>query len=167
MAIFDITEVFLFAVRIEENGERFYRHAAAIAEDEAARYLFNYLADEEVTHMDTFKHIAAGLDILQANSPEQAETYPGEYVAYLRNYIDNKVVFSKDLQAQISPITNTLAALRFAIDRETDSILYYSEIKDLVPKSEQSLVNKIIEQERKHFTKLTEFKEDWERNIKS
>jgi rubrerythrin len=107
------------------------------------------------------------LDILQANSPEQAETYPGEYVAYLRNYIDNKVVFSKDLQAQISPITNTLAALRFAIDRETDSILYYSEIKDLVPKSEQSLVNKIIEQERKHFTKLTEFKEDWERNIKS
>ena len=164
MAIFDISEVFQFAARIEENGERFYRHAAVITEDETARYLFNHLADEEVKHKGIFKDMALNRDLAKKmEDPNQAESYSGEYIDYLHNYLDHNVVFNQKADGDFAHIQDTLAAINFAIDRETDSILYYSEIKQLVSKGSHDLVDKIIAEERKHFSKLMEFKAEWEK----
>ena len=46
----------------------------------------------------------------------------------------------------------------FAIKRELDSILYYHEIKRLVPVAQHAAIEQIIEEERKHFSALTEMK---------
>ena len=46
----------------------------------------------------------------------------------------------------------------FAIRREIDSINYYNEIKSFVPEEQRNLVEEIIEEERRHFLKLSEFK---------
>ncbi len=162
MAIFDAEEVFRFAIRIEENGEKFYRHAAVITEDETARYLFNYLADEEIKHKGIFRNMAEKMDLLKKMEvQDKPESYPGEYMAYLRNYLDNAVVFNRKAEAEFAHIQDTLAAVDFAIDRETDSILYYSEIKGLVPKGGQALVDQVIAEERKHFMKLQEFRKEY------
>ncbi len=163
MAIFDINEVFQFAIRIEQNGEKFYRHAAGISDDEAAGYLFNFLADEEVKHGRIFKDMLANMDLLsKMETQPPPESYPGEYMQYLRNYLDNAVVFNERAEEEFSGIRDMLSAINFAIDRETDSILYYSEIKPLFPKSGHPFVDEIIAEERKHFLKLSEFKKEYE-----
>ena len=164
MAIFDGSEVFQFAIRIEENGEKFYRHAAVITEDETARYLFNHLADEEIKHKNIFSDMFRKMDLLKKmDVPDQAESYPGEYMAYLRNYLDHNIIFSRKADADFAHIQDTRAAIDFAIDRETDSILYYSEFKQFVPAGDRGLVDQVIAEERKHFLKLMEFKKEWEK----
>lgn len=158
MVVFDVDEVFGLAIRIEENGEKFYRHAAVVTEDETARYLFNHLADEELKHKEVFKDMISRMKVECKDRPE---SYPGEYMDYLRNYLDDNIVFNKKAESEFAQIRDTIDAVNFAIDRETDSILYYSEIKQLVPQSGHALVDEIIAEERRHFLKLAEFKKDY------
>jgi len=51
-----------------------------------------------------------------------------------------------------------IAALDFAIGRELDSVLYYSEMKKYVTASAQDLLEQVIEEERKHVVILTNIK---------
>jgi len=159
MNVFDASEIYQFAVKMEENGEKFYRRAAAITEDEEARYLFNFLADEEVNHRKIFGEMLAKMKTIEPD-----ERYPGEYMDYLKDLLDNRAVFSKKkLDAEFKGVKNTLSALDFAINREVDSILYYSEAKNLVDKKQQKTIEKIIEEERKHFARLTNFKKEYKK----
>jgi rubrerythrin len=73
--------------------------------------------------------------------------------------VDNNLIFTKEIMdKQLAKIKNTKSALDFAIQRELDSILYYHEIKKLVPAAQHDTIEKIIEEERKHFLSLTEMK---------
>ncbi|MEN6466072.1 MAG: ferritin family protein [Syntrophaceae bacterium] len=157
MNIFDPADVVNFAIRIEENGERFYRYAAMISDDEETRYLFNFLADEEIKHKVYFQSVLSRLDMTGRFS---FESYQGEYMQYVQNYLDRKIIFNKRAEQDFSGIKDIMSALNFAIDRESDSILYYSEIKNLVPKAQHSKIDHIIEEERKHFLKLSNFKKE-------
>jgi rubrerythrin len=152
MGIFNIHDIIEFAIRIEEDGEAFYRDAAERAGYESARQLFLGLADAEIGHKKTFQSIRDGLGDYQP-----AETYDGEYGAYLRNYIDGKVVFGRDKGSRSG--LDLAGAIDFAIGRELDSILYYQEVKRFVPEHEHAMVDKIIEEERRHFLRLSEMKE--------
>lgn len=153
MKIFDVSEIFQFAIRIEENGEKFYRYAARLTKDEAAKEMFNYLADEEINHKKTFEELLSKID-----KYEPPESYPGEYFAYLRAYVDN-IIFTRELQdTELSMVKDTLSAIKYAVQRELDSILYYHETKKFVPTSQHNLIDRIIDEERKHFLKLLELK---------
>jgi len=153
------SDVFQFAVRIEEDGELFYRKAAFIADDKEAGKLFEHLAGEEVIHKNTFQKMLLGID--EYRPPE---TFKGEYLAYLKDYIDSKVVFSKKAKDKELPgVHNTLTAIDFAMQRELDSILFYQEIKQFVPKKEFGLIDKIIEEERHHFAKLSDTKKKYQK----
>ena len=55
MTIFNMHDVVNFAIRIEENGEKFYREAAEIIPDGPVRELFTRLAEEETVHKRTSK----------------------------------------------------------------------------------------------------------------
>ncbi|MDI6726248.1 MAG: hypothetical protein QMD32_04735, partial [Smithellaceae bacterium] len=56
---------------------------------------------------------------------------------------------------------DTPGAVDFAIRRELDSILYYHEIRKFLPLSEYDQIEKIIEEERRHFHKLSELKKSY------
>jgi rubrerythrin len=157
MNIFKPSDIFQFAVRIEEDGEIFYHKAALMAEDADTRDIFNRLADEEIRHKRIFTDMLA--TIKQSSVPE---TYSGEYLAYLRNYIDGKVIFKKDLRdAALPEIKDTLSAIDFAMEREMDSILYYQEVKQFLAEKDRVEVDLIIEEERKHFAKLAEIRKKY------
>lgn len=86
------------------------------------------------------------------------ESYPGEYLAYLTAYVD-KIIFTNDvLDKEISRIKGTQSTVDFGIQRELDAILYYHELKKFVPESEHSLIDKVIYEERKHFSKLSKLR---------
>jgi len=156
MSNFDAAEIFRFAVRIEENGEKLYRRAASISDDEKTRYMFNFLADQEIKHKEFFGNILRTLDF----SAFPYETYPGEYVEYMRNYLDRQKIFNEKNEKDSLGISDIISAVNFAIDRESDSILFYSEIKNLVPEKQQGKVDEIIYEERRHFVMLSDFKKE-------
>lgn len=151
VSVFEPSEVFQFAIRIEQGGEKFYRKMASKLDDPDVKALFTTLADEEVKHKKTYEGMVSKIE-----EYEPFESYPGEYFAYLRAYADNIIFTPERMDEAISKINDPSSALKFAIDREIDSILYYQEVKNLVPKSQHGLIDKIIEEERKHFVKLTQ-----------
>ena len=154
MQVFEASDIVEVAIRIEENGINFYKFAEQIAKQEEAKKLFAHLAQAEVTHKKTFESIFAKME--KYNPPE---SYAGEYSAYLRSYVDNNIIFTKEaMDKELSNIKDTIAAFDFAIKREFDSILYYHEIKKLVSVTQHEVLEQIIEEERKHFMALTEMK---------
>jgi rubrerythrin len=142
------------AVRIEENGITFYNFAEKIAKTEDAKKLFAQLALAEAAHKRTFEKL---LSQIETYTPP--ERYAGEYADYLRNYVDNNLIFTKDvMDKQLSQVTDTVGAFDFAMQRELDSILYYHEVKNLVPAAQHEAIEKIIEEERKHYQMLNQMK---------
>ncbi len=154
MQVFEASDIVEIAIRIEENGINFYKFAEQIAKQEEAKKLFSHLAVEETKHKRIFEGIFAKME--KSNPPE---SYQGEYAAYLRAYVDNNIIFTKEvMDKELAKIKDTIAAFDFAIRRELDSILYYHEIKKLVPATQHATLEQIIEEERKHFLILTEMK---------
>jgi rubrerythrin len=156
---FEASDIFEIAMRIEENGATFYRYAVQIAGDEESKRVFEFLAGEEEKHKKIFKKMLSGID-----SREAPESYPGEYGAYLRDYADNHLIFTKEvMDREMAAVKNALSAVDFAIRREMDSILYYQEIKGFISKNQQEAIDEIIDEERKHFKVLSELKKKYPR----
>jgi len=154
MQVFAASDIVQVAIRIEENGIIFYKFAEQIAKQEEAKKLFAYLADAEAGHKRTFEKFFAAVD-----KYTPAEQYAGEYSAYLRNYVDNNLIFTKEvMDRQLAGVKDTVAAFDFAMQRELDSILYYHEVKNLVPAAQHDAIEKIIEEERKHYALLCDMK---------
>ncbi|MEI6154631.1 MAG: ferritin family protein [Deltaproteobacteria bacterium] len=160
MSIFlQASDVFQFAIRVEEDGELFYHRAAMMAEDKEIQKLFDRLADEEVRHKRIFSDMLAKIEEYRPT-----EGYSGEYMAYLRDYIDNKVVFSKESKEKgFKGVHDVQSAIDFAIQRELDSVLYYQEAKQFVAPKHHGQIDKIIEEERKHFAVLSEVKKKYQK----
>ena len=151
MSSFVASDVLQFAVRMEENGGLFYRKAAELSENAEVKKLFEFLAAEEAVHLKTFESFLSKVTV---NPP--AEEYPGQYLAYLHNYIDGKIFFTSD---DSKPVCFDMAcAVDFAIQREMDAILYYTELKAFVSKMDHKIIDKIIDEERRHFAQLSEIK---------
>jgi rubrerythrin len=166
MKVFNGHDVLQFAIRVEENGEAFYREAARLANDQGVRDLFSRLAAEEVGHRRTFEGMLSEL-----GSYQPAETYEGEYLSYLHAYIDGKAIFRGNDIGSSGPansqpaagtanlsalnVHDTLSALDYAIQREIDSIVYYQEVRVFVPEKYYPVVDGIIGEERRHFSLLS------------
>ena len=157
MQVFTANDIVEVAVRIEENGISFYNFAEKIAKTDDAKKLFAQLAAAEAAHKRTFEKLLADIE-----SYAPAERYTGEYSDYLRNYVDNNLIFTKDvMDKQLAKITDTVGAFEFAMQRELDSILYYHEVKNLVPAAQHETLEKIINEERKHYAMLLEMKKKY------
>ncbi len=155
MAVFEASDIVEVAVRIEENGANFYRYAVQLARKEELKALFQRLADEEVKHQRTFAEILAGLD---RNLPP--EGYDGEYAAYLHDYVDNRLVFTAEAFAgELAKLKDEVSALDFAIQRELDAIHYYREVRELLPADQRQAIERIITEEKGHFTRLSAIKQ--------
>jgi rubrerythrin len=153
MSTFKASEIFQIAMKIEENGETFYKHACTVTDDGKMKDMFNFLADEEVKHKTTFEGMLSKIEHY-----EPPERYPGEYFAYLRAYAESLVFSPEKLQAEMAKVTDAGAAVEFAIQREIESILYYLEAKGLVPESQKGEIDRILDEERRHYLNLLEVK---------
>ena len=148
---FSGSELINIAIGIERRGIAFYDIMTKTTESTEARELFQRLADMEREHIRIFEGM---LD--QADKYQPAESYPGEYAAYLQALVDS-AVFTDDL------ITSELAtqadsdaeAMELAISAEKDSILFYYEMSEIMPRRAQPTVNKILAEEKSHLRELT------------
>ena len=155
MPAFKASEILKIAVAIEENGEKLYSHAKTLTDDRKIQDLFGFLAGEEVKHKRVFEELASKLEAY-----EPPETYPGEYLAYLKAYADNIVFPPDEMEEELDDLDDVEDAVEFAMQREIESILYYIETKAVVPASQSQTIDKIVEEERKHYLKLVEIRKD-------
>lgn len=156
-AFFDASEIIQLAIRIEENGEDFYRLTARKIGSGEIKDIFDYLADEEIKHRQIFQDILSKVE-----QYEPPESYPQEYFAYLRAYADEHI-FTQEKKGQFmaGQIKTAKKAVEFAIGVELDSILYYLEAKNLVPEEQKAIIDRVVEEERRHYLKLVEVKRKW------
>jgi rubrerythrin len=54
----------------------------------------------------------------------------------------------------LAQVKDACSAIDFALQMKQDSINYYQSVKDLVPKMQHDLIDKLIVEERNHFVKL-------------
>ena len=150
--LFTASEVVQIAIQIERNGEVFYNALASSADSERVKDLYAYLAGEERKHAEVFQKM---LEAVGEYRPQ--ESFPGEYDAYMSALAESRV-FTDDKAARdtASHAASPAEAIRIAQGAEKDSILFYYEMRALVPEREHATMNRIIDEEKSHLRKLTE-----------
>ena len=147
-------ELINIAVEIEKRGIAFYDIMATSTENEATRDVFMYLTKMEREHVEIFQGM---LD--EADKYQPAESYAGEYPAYLQALVDTAVFTDDMITSEIATQADSdIEALELAISAEKDSILFYYEMTEIMPQRAQPIVDKIVTEEKSHLGQLSEIK---------
>lgn len=155
MAVFTAGELFDIAVGIERNGVAYYDSLAQLASDQGLKQTYGFLADMERHHVEVFQKLRS----TAGSGPVVPQVDEAEYGAYLQSLIDSSV-FTDDQVARdmAKRAAGPAEALQIALGAEKDSILFYTEMRDLVPQRERDAVTEVIKEERKHVRELSELK---------
>lgn len=139
------------AISIEKRGVDFYDTIGKSNKTAETRELYKYQADTEREHIKIFQGM-----LTQVGSSEVSWTSPQEYSPYLHALM-NSAVFTADkvTSKKATQAEYLFEALELAIGAEKDSMLFYNEMKDRIPKQAQETVNRIIIEEKSHLEKLS------------
>ena len=151
---FDADEIFSVAVKIEENGERFYRRAAEMLLDPDVSRLLITLAEKEVEH----KAIFSKLRKTQLESGEKIAVDPDtENEAYLKAWADGHVFnIANDPLDMLTGDESVEKILQIGIGAEKDSIVFYLGMKDAVyGDRDKAVLDRIIKEEMGHYAMLS------------
>ncbi len=150
-------ELLDMAIRIEENGERFYNVAAEAARTEKLADLFNFLAGEEKKHASYF--IGLKKQLTEPHMRTVFEPYAEEALLYLKSIANTKIFTSSEaLERLAMEVGDEKAAIDYAIDMEKDSLLFYYEFMKGVRGSDQEVLEKLIQAEKEHLKKLKDLR---------
>jgi len=151
---FSGSELINIAIGIERRGIAFYDIMVRSTQNATARDVFQYLADMERQHIRVFQDMLG-----EADKYQMPETQAGEYAAYLQALVDSSV-FTDDMvtSEMATQASSDIEAMELAIGAEKDSILFYYEMRDIMPQRARPTVNKIIAEEKSHLRQLSELK---------
>ena len=152
---FNADEIFEIAEQIEQNGASFYRRASTLVKDADTRELLLELAAMEDQHLATFQSMRAAL-----SKRDWKPTFDpnGEAEMYLRAIADVQIFNVKeDPATMLSGDETPREMLGLAIDREKDSVIFYQELREIIPpKLGKDRLDRIIGEELRHITILNE-----------
>ena len=150
------SEVIEAGIQIEKNGRDFYGELTKNSKNQKARDVFKYLAVEEERHIAVFQKI-----LVSAQKTEPAESYPGEYFAYLNALAGDYVFTQKGQGKEIAArIKADKEAVSLGIVFEKDSILFYEGMKKVIPEYDLNVIEELIRQEQGHLRKLADLKKE-------
>ncbi|MBN2129847.1 MAG: ferritin family protein [Sedimentisphaerales bacterium] len=143
-------EILRIAERIERNGARFYRKAAVICDDPEVGRLFAKLAQWEARHIEVFRQMkqerAEQNRELGRRAPDRLNGVDAEAMAGLAVF-----AIRAEPADELSGHERRDEILRMAIEKEKDSIVYYTGLKDFVPRAgDKDVIAEIIQEEMKH-----------------
>lgn len=152
-AFFKSSELYRIAIEMERNGLVFYNEIARQASNRDTQAVYNYLASSEKRHIRTFRKLMGN------KTPSIMQGYQGEHRKYLKVLLKDRVFPSSAIARSRAAKSGPSAALKAGINAEKDSILFYTELIDLVPSSDRMAVDKILAEEKRHLSRLAEYKE--------
>jgi rubrerythrin len=152
--VFSAGELINMAIGIERRGITFYDIMSRSTDNEQARDVFEGLVQMERQHLKTFQDMLG-----EAGGQPAPEAASREYSGYFQALVDN-AVFTDDMitSEMATRAENDIQALELGISAEKDSILFYYEMKDLMPRRFVPLVDRIIAEEKSHLQQLSEIK---------
>jgi len=152
---FNAAEVFDIAIKIEENGKRFYDRSRELVKDPEVQKLFAELAQEEIKHKEKFTALK---NQLPASTAAGTVFDPNnELDLYLKMMADQHVFRSgKEVDAQVSKIQSAADALKLAIQFEKDSVLFFLSMQEATCEGKgRDLVTLLVKEEQEHVRRLS------------
>jgi len=153
--LLEVREILEFAVYIEQRGYEFYVGAIKKFSEKRPSELFQYLADEEFKHEEFFKRL------LQESGGVKGESLDPEYQAYMREFCKGHSLADRAVtKARLAQATSLEEVLEMAMGFEKDSIIFFSELKEIYTKDNFEAVDKIIREEMGHLRKIFQMKRE-------
>lgn len=154
-SFFKANEIIQAAVEIETKGEAMYTKLMDRAEGEFVKKTFEFLRDEEKRHKALFSDMLSQLGDIELPAGSNQE----EYASYLTDLINTHVLiggsrngnWGENVQDRLKTDED---ALRFAMQFERDTILFFMEMEKMVPDTEKTKVQACADEERRHLRKL-------------
>jgi rubrerythrin len=151
--MFNAIEVFKIAEQIEHNGARFYQKAAGIFDGTQISETFLRLADWEAKHERIFSSMKAQLSDLnrKLSAAGCEEKMPDPKV------MAGLAVFGirSEPADELSGNEDKDDVLKRAVEKEKDSIVFYSGLKDFVAdNASRDIIDGIIREEMRHINIL-------------
>jgi rubrerythrin len=147
-------ELLDIAVNIEKSGAAFYETMVKCARSKKAQTAFKYLADQEKHHIEAYRSMLSSV----ADAPPP-ESYTEEYDQYIKSLVDSSVFSGEGAACTMAEkAASDAEGIDFGIRAEKDSILFYTELQDLVRRADAKVIGKIIDEERSHLKRLSELK---------
>jgi rubrerythrin len=134
-----------FAIKMELDGEKYYKEQAEINKENSLNTVFLLLAKDEAIHAEILKSKFNGTSYALTENDTLAES---------------KNIFQGigDFKNKIKCEPNQLDLYREALDKEKHSIdLYEKLLSEAVDENEKALYEYLIKQEKEHFVILEEF----------
>jgi len=142
--MFTLAEVYDLGIRIEKNGEKFYRDALEQTWSKPIADMLRLLAEEEVKHVDFFVKRMDGLKEKREN-PFLDEMGS----SMLKDILGNQTFSLKD--RDVSKIRSVEELVALAIEFEKDTILFYEMVGSFITDEKaRGELEVIIEEEERH-----------------
>ncbi len=151
-AHFSGSEIIEMAIRIEENGVKFYTDAGKASKSTALKRLFKDLSEEEGRHRKVFMNMRKL--VADEELSMRLDPYSEEDTTYLYALADSEVFAGKGYRLA-QRVRSERAALNLAIAMEKDSILFYIELLGMVREKDRSILEDLINEEKDHLRKLS------------
>jgi rubrerythrin len=146
--MFSTGDIIELAIQIERNAEAICRRALKNKIDPLLASLLEWMADEELKHIEWFKGLKESAQILKQNS--QLEKIGKD----LLSSVLGKQSFSLS-DADLTQVNQINALITLLIEFEDDTVLFYEMIKSVVSDPKTSMVlDMIIQEETQHKKKL-------------
>jgi len=153
MKTYPLEDVFKFAVDVEEQGKRFYDAGSLQAEKDEVKDLFAWLAKEEMKHAKKFLRFQKAYSRKEESFKADARL-DGLLNTYMRGMIFPDLPDLKEVLGR-KDRNPMLSLVKAAMGVETNSILFYEEMKSLLGEEEtKDALSKIIKEEQGHLIKL-------------
>jgi rubrerythrin len=151
MALLTGDEIVEIATRLEESGEAFYTASAEKATTAEVKALFEELALQEMYHRRAFQQM--GRDVVSlALTPEQWDEFQAYTGALLEQSFFAKPENALNLAARAQ---DEQSALQAALGFEKETLLFFYELRGAVRGPGQQVVDRIIQEEKRHVQRLT------------
>ncbi|MBI4333423.1 MAG: ferritin family protein [Chloroflexi bacterium] len=142
------------ALKIEDEGRRFYRQAARKSENSLTKRLFTNLAGQELVHKKVFQEVH---DKMCAGETCPVLSLPQGEAAKGRTIFASAM---KDLGAAVKSSTSEQDAIDLALEKEIKSRDFYAgQAQRADDPVEKSFYNTMAGEEQGHYLQLTDYRE--------
>jgi len=149
--MFSIREIIDIAIKIEKNGENFYREAMEKVPNKALKLVLLFLADQEHEHIKWFEKLKARMKTTDENL-KVAEISE----SMLQSLVGDQT-FSLDDES-LSEVESVEKLIELAIELENDTILFYQMLQTFIEDSDTlKELDEIIAEESRHIEILREY----------
>jgi rubrerythrin len=148
--MFSLKDIIDIAVKIEQNGEKIYRRAAEKIQNSSLNTLLQWLADEEVKHVEWFTALKDNIADT-GEHPEQEKF--GR--ALLQNAVGTHGFALEG--ADFSAMDTVKDLINLVMEFENDTVLFYKMLQPLI-EDQKTLeqLHTIIQEEENHSRLLKE-----------